>query len=333
MLRVSKHNTHPGLANDTSETSLWDGQVVLSSRDTKSSSEVLESLVAYLGQEGLSLSNAKVGALLWCLEEAIPYLETLLAFELSVLPGENVKDPHVSKGQHARRITRRYESKLQEIRSSMITASSQLEFVFSLLEDSVHSTLLKERYSKLRERQDIVYSIFEESSRVLQRYKKELLTKLQIDLTNVQIAESRQAMDQASTVAKLTILAFIFIPISAVTGVFGMNVKEITDGTRLWMFGVTAGPVVAGSVALAFYGTVLSFVRRLIWRLADNAEFNRLASRLFSLMKPLLLLWRTLGTSKLWLSKVKRQGENLRRGDREAGYDDITKPTAHLTTR
>ena len=46
-------------------------------------------------------------------------------------------------------------------------------------------------------------------------------------LTLLQIEESRKAIQQAETVRRLTILAFIFIPLSTVCGFFGMNISGI----------------------------------------------------------------------------------------------------------
>ncbi|KAL8705624.1 MAG: hypothetical protein Q9201_001261 [Fulgogasparrea decipioides] len=51
---------------------------------------------------------------------------------------------------------------------------------------------------------------------------------LHIDLTLIQIEESRKAMQQAEVVKRLTALAFVFIPISTVCSAFGMNVQELS---------------------------------------------------------------------------------------------------------
>lgn len=46
----------------------------------------------------------------------------------------------------------------------------------------------------------------------------------QILLSSVQMIESEKAISQAETVSKLTQLAFFFIPLTLVTGIFGMNI-------------------------------------------------------------------------------------------------------------
>lgn len=56
---------------------------------------------------------------------------------------------------------------------------------------------------------------------------REKAMEVQIQMTKIQIEESRTAIRQAETVKRLTRLAFIFIPISATCSAFGMNVQEL----------------------------------------------------------------------------------------------------------
>ncbi|KAL8820352.1 MAG: hypothetical protein Q9223_001401 [Gallowayella weberi] len=64
---------------------------------------------------------------------------------------------------------------------------------------------------------------------------------LQIQLTTLQIDESRKAIRQGAVVKRLTALAFIFIPISTVCSAFGMNIREFDAGLpSVWTFAVVA---------------------------------------------------------------------------------------------
>lgn len=64
-------------------------------------------------------------------------------------------------------------------------------------------------------------------------------TQSEIGLWTIQA--SQRSIKEAVSVKRLTLLAFIFIPLSFVTSLYGMNVKEISgDGVRLWVFFVTA---------------------------------------------------------------------------------------------
>ena len=55
------------------------------------------------------------------------------------------------------------------------------------------------------------------------------------------ISESLKASKQASRIQNLTILAFVFIPVSTVSSIYGMNTVEIAqNNSRMWQFGVSA---------------------------------------------------------------------------------------------
>ncbi|KAL8724897.1 MAG: hypothetical protein Q9181_006632 [Wetmoreana brouardii] len=72
---------------------------------------------------------------------------------------------------------------------------------------------------------------------------------LQIDLTLMQIEESRKAMQQTEVVKRLTALAFIFIPISTVCSAFGMNVQELSGNLPpVWISILVAVTVAAFTV-------------------------------------------------------------------------------------
>lgn len=59
---------------------------------------------------------------------------------------------------------------------------------------------------------------------------------IQLMMTDTQIKESRTAIQQAGSVKRLTVLAFIFIPISTVSSAFGMNVQQLTDNPpSIWI--------------------------------------------------------------------------------------------------
>ncbi|KAK8188801.1 uncharacterized protein BKA78DRAFT_158982 [Phyllosticta capitalensis] len=53
------------------------------------------------------------------------------------------------------------------------------------------------------------------------------------------INESTRALQEAEEITKLTQLAFFFIPLTFVAGIFGMNVKELTD-VNIWIWAVTS---------------------------------------------------------------------------------------------
>lgn len=59
---------------------------------------------------------------------------------------------------------------------------------------------------------------------------------------------------QAERASLLTVLAVIYLPLTLVTGIFGMNVKQINDATpELWACAIGL-VVVSGVTAVGFFG-------------------------------------------------------------------------------
>ncbi|KAI9676962.1 MAG: hypothetical protein M1817_006801 [Caeruleum heppii] len=76
---------------------------------------------------------------------------------------------------------------------------------------------------------------------------------LQTEVAHTNIETGRQSINEAKSVKSLTVLAFIWIPISAVSSIFGTNTQELS-GDRLppiWVFFLTATVVTASTVVAA----------------------------------------------------------------------------------
>jgi Mg2+ and Co2+ transporter CorA len=59
---------------------------------------------------------------------------------------------------------------------------------------------------------------------------------------------------QAQRATLLTILAVIYLPLTLVTAIFGMNIKEINDsGPRFWVC-IVGLLVIGGGTAASFFG-------------------------------------------------------------------------------
>ncbi|KAJ5919260.1 hypothetical protein N7466_010203 [Penicillium verhagenii] len=65
--------------------------------------------------------------------------------------------------------------------------------------------------------------------------------------SNMGLLESRRSIDEAHAVTRLTELAFIFIPLSFSTSVFGMQIEPFTNPVPIWNFFVVAISVTAFS--------------------------------------------------------------------------------------
>jgi uncharacterized membrane protein YfcA len=82
-------------------------------------------------------------------------------------------------------------------------------------------------------------------------------------MANMQIIESRRAIEEAESVTKLTELAFFFIPLTFTASVFGMQVKESDPRVHLSVF-----------FALALPLTVFSYAVRLLVRSSHISSYK-----------------------------------------------------------
>jgi Mg2+ and Co2+ transporter CorA len=72
-----------------------------------------------------------------------------------------------------------------------------------------------------------------------------LMQTFQLLTSSLNVQESQLSSEQAQRATRLTQLAFIYIPLSFVTGIFGMNIKELNgSGLSIWVCLVAVAIVV-----------------------------------------------------------------------------------------
>lgn len=92
-------------------------------------------------------------------------------------------------------------------------------------------------------------------ARDLERF---LMDSFQLLMSSISVLETQRgaeqaliSIEQAARTTRLTQLAFIYVPLTFVTSIFGMNVKEISEPLPpLWVCFVTLAVVAAGTAAL-----------------------------------------------------------------------------------
>jgi Mg2+ and Co2+ transporter CorA len=67
-----------------------------------------------------------------------------------------------------------------------------------------------------------------------------LLSTMSILESQKSVEQSQMSIAQSRQINKLTRLAFVYIPLSFISSVFGMNVKEIQANPSIWVFFATA---------------------------------------------------------------------------------------------
>lgn len=77
------------------------------------------------------------------------------------------------------------------------------------------------------------------------------MSSVSVQDSRLSIKQSRLSIDQAQRGSQLTFLAFIYVPLSFVTGIFGMNIQQINgSGLNIWVCFVALVPVIFVTVLL-----------------------------------------------------------------------------------
>lgn len=187
--------------------------------------------------------------------QCLNMLQSVLKKELSQAQLAQHSNPTLSNLLYQQEILERHSQRLQHIintirdraqdgwpRASTISPES------SILVDSAAEALKRDFDHLLARCQDLL---------------QQCTRGTQVVAHNATIKESRKAIQQAAEVAKLTQLAFFFIPLTFVTSVFGMNCKGL-EKSELWVWVVVSVPFSVVSFLLLKYdlSVVWEFFRR-----------------------------------------------------------------------
>ncbi|KAI4195183.1 MAG: hypothetical protein LQ350_007357 [Teloschistes chrysophthalmus] len=142
----------------------------------------------------------------------------------------------------------------QKLRTELDRFQSGIRaFTRYLKEDSVQ-TELQQRLEKIREDE-------EDLCAEAQALESTIRDTLQVNSGIKSLEESRVSIEEGKRIKLLTTLAFIFIPTSLASSIFGMNVQEINStGKPIWTFILTAILLTSAAVVTWFVTWFMSFL-------------------------------------------------------------------------
>lgn len=83
-----------------------------------------------------------------------------------------------------------------------------------------------------------------------------------LEMNKINIIDSKKSIEQAEKVQMLTFLAYLFIPLTFVAGVFGMNVTAFTSpNPPIWKFFAVAGPITIVCALIPTWRDVVQLIR------------------------------------------------------------------------
>lgn len=126
------------------------------------------------------------------------------------------------------------------------------------------------RLDDLRRQFSLVKVQLEQHLPALQHHIDIIRVKQQNRLAETQLEESRKAIQQADTIKRLTILAFIYIPIQTTASIFGMNLRELNPNPSIWVFALVATLLLLLTLSAAGWKHVWTYLSRIRYRLLGS---------------------------------------------------------------
>lgn len=144
-------------------------------------------------------------------------------------------------------------NKLHDRRQDLVNLQEQVKLAKDWMPQSVGDQLVAIRAAARKEPTYIglpnqrLQSILERSMS-LERF---LMDSFKLLISSTSVLEAELATQQGIRAQRLTSLAFVYVPLSFVTGIFGMNVKEINGSPlSVWVVVVAIGVTVVLTAAI-----------------------------------------------------------------------------------
>ena len=139
--------------------------------------------------------------------------------------------------------------------------------------------LCRQSLQELKASLELIRTKLERHLPALQHHIDLIRVRQQVQLAETQLEESRKAIQQADTIKRLTILAFVYIPIQTAASIFGMNVGELSRSPSIWTFVVVALVMLSITILAAGWHHIQRFAIRSRHR-ASNTLYDFAAEKL-----------------------------------------------------
>lgn len=92
----------------------------------------------------------------------------------------------------------------------------------------------------------VLHFMYKEPQEEVNKLEQELKDEIHLIIGAVTVQDAAATKEQAERATQLTVLAAVYLPLTLVTGIFGMNVWEINAGTPKFWSCIIALAVTAG---------------------------------------------------------------------------------------
>jgi Mg2+ and Co2+ transporter CorA len=89
----------------------------------------------------------------------------------------------------------------------------------------------------------------------------ECASSISLEMNRIIMDDAKESIRQAERVRRLTFLAYLFLPLSFVVSLFGMNVTQLTSpNPSIWLYFTIACPVTLVCALVPVWHDVLGFI-------------------------------------------------------------------------
>lgn len=115
-------------------------------------------------------------------------------------------------------------------------------------------------------------SRYQQLLRRCERLSEHCASTVTILMTEASQRQTQTTIEQTNRISRLSILAYIFIPLTFASGFYGMNFKEFGDELSIWTFFAMAVPLL--TVALSAYFIDVQSARGFCWRYLSRLQLS-----------------------------------------------------------
>jgi CorA-like Mg2+ transporter protein len=121
---------------------------------------------------------------------------------------------------------------------------------------------------KAKEAADLLLRDYEFLLAKAQDLSRQCERSMSVIMYSANIVESKRAMEQANRVGKLTMLAYLYVPLSFTSSFFGMNFTQFSSGPYLsvWVWFAVSVPVMAFSILFYVWDIPALVSRSATWQ-------------------------------------------------------------------
>ena len=168
-----------------------------------------------------------------------------------------------------------------------------------------------------RKRYRVEYDLAMKEAQILHEGLSQFTSSQSLRASFLSITESKRGIEEAHAVMRLTQLAFVFLPLTFVTGIFGMNIEPFGGDAPAWQFATSAGTIAGSALLFGFRKELMTGLRKVVPVIRGIC---------MSMFLALVVLWNIIALASYWVITVPMKLWTRGARSREARLEELRHP-------